>query len=256
MLFLYLQHIFSHLYIFWIHHRPCQRHMIWRAVRQIQIWSSHQPRPQTSQGFFVKSRKFWILKVGGIKLFFDVFSDIFKVVFCMYFIHQRIRISHEQFRFWSILFLDVFMKIIHQSFWDIKDWHPKINWLVENKVRLFSCALQKDLHWRLSFVHNSVSKQAFQLIYHPLGVGYPPCFECSPWFFQTPNCSWVWRNLSQTRWKLLFEASCSARCKVSTMHLRWMISHGEFSWDSSSSQDIVWDSGDGEHTCLSFVKLE
>jgi len=45
MLFLYLQHIFSHLYIFWIHHRPYERHIIWRAVRHIQIWSSHQPRP-------------------------------------------------------------------------------------------------------------------------------------------------------------------------------------------------------------------
>jgi len=56
----------------------------------------------------------------------------------MYFIHQRIRFSHEKFRFWSILLLDVFiMKIIHQSFWDIEDWHPKINWLVENKFRFF-----------------------------------------------------------------------------------------------------------------------
>ena len=50
----------------------------------------------------------------------------------MHFIHQRIRISHEQFRFWSIIFLDVFMmKIIHQSFWDIEDW------LVENEFRFF-----------------------------------------------------------------------------------------------------------------------
>ena len=29
------------------------------------------------------------------------------------------------------------MKIIHQSFWDVADWHPKINWLVENKFRFF-----------------------------------------------------------------------------------------------------------------------
>jgi len=116
MLFPYLQHIF------WIHHRPYQRHKIWRAVRQIQIWSW----------------KFWILKAGGIKLFFDVLSDIFEEVFCMYFIKLK-----NPYQSWEIsllvhTFLDVvIMKIIHQSFWDIEDWHDKINLLVENKFRFF-----------------------------------------------------------------------------------------------------------------------
>ena len=38
MLFLYLQHIFSHLHIFLIHHRPYQRHIIWYLLGIVAIF--------------------------------------------------------------------------------------------------------------------------------------------------------------------------------------------------------------------------
>jgi len=56
----------------------------------------------------------------------------------LYFIHQRIRISHEQCRFWPVLFLDVIiMKLIHQGLWQIEHWHYEIDWFIENKFRFF-----------------------------------------------------------------------------------------------------------------------
>ena len=110
-----------------------------------------------------------------------------------------------------------------------------------------SCALRQDLRRIQCNDQSLVLPHIFSATFGYWPTGYSPGCEYSRSSFQRRCCSWVWKNLSQTRVAPWNEGSYSSQCMVSTMLFRQRRFRGESSLVSNRDPNIVSNFCDEEH---------
>ena len=83
-----------------------------------------------------------------------------------------------------------------------------------------SCALRQDFRQIQCNDQSLVLPHTFSVTFSYRSVEYLPGCGYSPSSCQRRCCSWVWKNLSQTRFAPWNEGSYSRQCMVSTMLFR------------------------------------